>query len=213
MATMNMTSISPSPISSFGISAEVEQLLLKSQSEDMKSSKANVKAKGTFIEHKREERIQNLQDRIQALAQGQNGCLKFLKVAAIVGGAIAGVVSAGATVAATAAAIAASAAITTTTTMTAAAIVSAALGGIEQITNGLLQLQEALKQKKLVLNSAQRQQIQMIITETKKWIEDEKSNLENITSSQKQSLDNFHQTLSDLEESFKAMSQIGQNPA
>mgnify|MGYP000887125876 CR=1 FL=1 len=53
----------------------------------------------------------------------------------------------------------------------------------------------------------------MIITETKKWIEDEKSNLENINSSQKQSLENFHQTLSDLEESFKAMGQIGQNPA
>ncbi len=195
-----MTVLASNNISSFGVVNEAEQQILISYEEDNKAAKTSVKYKERALEKFREERIENLQDRLNMLAQGQGGCLKFLKAIVCVAAAVSSVISGGTSLGLLATASALTSAMT---------IASAALSAIGAITQGLEQLHEALKQKKLILNDAQGQQIMAIINETQKWIEDEKNLLDGVHQDQKQSLEEYKLNLKDLEESFSAMINIG----
>lgn len=183
-------------LSSFGVMTEVENQLLKSENENKKVQKTVIESKTEDLKHKRQERIDNLQERIKMVGQGQSGCLKFLKIVTIVASAVMAPFTAGASMGLTAG------------TTAALQIATAALSAIGAIVGGLEQLQEALKQSKLTLNQAEGQQILAIITETKKWIEDEQNLLQEATQNQRESLEEYKFMLSELEESFSTMNNV-----
>ena len=189
-----MTTVAPTGFSSFGVVAEAEQQILTSQNEEMKAAKTSVKYKEKVLEKSREERIENLQDRIKSLASGHSGCLKFLKIITFVASVVTIPFTGGAS-------------------LTLAAAVSAILAAVGGIVSGVGQLLDALQQKKLILNQAQGQQILAIMQETKKWIEDEQNILKEASEDQKQTLEGFKMTLNDLEESFSAMVNIEERSA
>lgn len=190
-----MPSIASTGVSSFGVVNDVEQQLLKSQNGDFKTNKSSINYKKTSLQKQREDHLKNLQDRIKMAAHGQNGCLKVLKVVTIVAGAVGAAFTGGASLMG---AVSATALITT-----------AAIGAAGKIVDGLQQLEEAMKEKKLMLNEAQSKQIMGLIEETKKWIDDEKVHSDDLNQEQSQSLEEFASTLADLEQSFSAMTKVG----
>lgn len=191
MATV--TAGSAGNLSSFGVVNEAEQQLLQSEAEEKKIQKSSVQYKQKALEKYHEQKIDNLQERLKALAGGHGGCIKFLKVISFVAMAIAAPITGGASLALEGAALAA---------MT---IATAALTAIGKITDALIQLEEAMKDKKLILNQAEGLQIMAIIDETKKWIEDSKSQLKEAGEREQESFDEFYQMLQNLEASFQTM--------
>lgn len=188
-----MSGIQTGNISAFGVVNEAEQQLLTSEAEEQKVRKSSVNDKKEVLQKHREERIDNLQDRIKMLGQGQSGCLKFLKIITLVGSALSAPFTFGSS-------LGLSLAITS-----AIRIASAVLTGVGAITSGLEQLKEAMREKKILLNKSEGQQILALISETEKWIEDEKSQLTDSNRREKESLDEYKQTLKDLEGSFQSM--------
>lgn len=191
----SMTTVTSNGISSFGVLNEAEQQLLTSENEEKKIKKTTIKTNEKFLDKKRQERIDNLEERLEMLGKGRSGCLKFLKIFTIVVSVVSAVFTGGASLSA----LAISAAVR---------IASAAVMAIGAITTGLEQLKEAMGQKKIILNQAEGQNILAIIMETEKWIEDEKSQLKESQIREQESLEEYKHSLKDLEESFKSMIQI-----
>ncbi|MDO8518800.1 MAG: hypothetical protein Q7T11_01395 [Deltaproteobacteria bacterium] len=179
-------------VSAFGVVQEAENQLLSSEMEDRKVRKSAVNDKKEILHKSREERIENLHDRIKMLGSGGNRCLKFLKAITMIASIVATPFTAGASLSL----------IALSTAMTVAMAVVPALAAV---TKGLEQLKEAMHQKKLVMNKSEGQQILAIIAETEKWIDDEKNQLNDSNKREKDSLDEYRQTLKDLEESFQTM--------
>lgn len=181
-----MTTVPSTSISSFGVVAEAENQILISEHEKARAAKTSIKTKKESLEQQRQERIDNLQERLKMMASSHGGCLKFLKVITLVASVISTPFTAGASA-------------------SLATAVSAILSAVGGIVTGLEQLKEAMKQKNLLLNQAEGQQILAIITETKKWIEDEQNLLQEASQSQRESLEEYKFMLSELEESFSTM--------
>lgn len=184
-----MTPVAASNLSSFGVVNEAEQQILTSEGEEKKTQKASINDQKKSVEKLHEQRQENFEKRLHMLASGHAGCLKFLKVITMVASAIAAPLTAGASVGI-------------------ATAVIAALTAVSGIVEGLGQLEEAMQQKKLVLNKAEGQQILMLIQDTQKWIDDSKSHLDDSNTRERDALDQYSQQLIDLETSFKTMIQI-----
>ncbi len=177
-----MTTIAASNLSSFGVINEAEQQILNSEGEEKKTQKASVNDQQKSVQKFHEQRQENIEKRLHMLASGHAGCLKFLKIITMVVSAIAAPVTGGA---------------------------SLGIGGaVVAIIDSLGQLKEAIKQKKLVLNQADGQQILELIQETQKWIDDSKSHLNDSNTRERGALDQYSQQLLDLETSFKTRIQI-----
>lgn len=187
----------PNKISSFGVVNEAQHQILQSQDEDKKIHRSSVRDKQKLLERKREERIENLEERLKALASGRGGCLKFLQVISIVAAVVAAPISGGSSL---------GLGLGLSSMMTAAtAIASAALGAIGALTEGLMMLKDAMKQKRILLNAAEEKMIMSIINETEKWVEDEKAALDHSNEQERESLEEYKSMLQDLERSFEAM--------
>lgn len=171
-------------ISSFGIVNEAQQQILQSLNEDKKIRKSSIQDKQKILERKREERIDNLEDRLKALASGRSECLQFIKVVTIVASAVAAPLTGG----------------------TSLGIgLGLVIGAIGAVSEGLMQLKAAMKNKEIVLNRAEEKTILAIINETEKWVEDEKTALEHSNERERLSLEEHKAMLQDLEGAIGSM--------
>ncbi|HBF12830.1 MAG TPA: hypothetical protein DDW49_05500 [Deltaproteobacteria bacterium] len=181
-----MTSIYTNNAIGFGVLNQAEQQILRNEAETQKSQKSEIRTKNSFVQKKREERIQNLQDRLKMMSQGHGGCLKALKIIATVAAVVAAPFTGGTTL----------------------AIIVAVTAVLNTVATQLEQLKIALQQKNIVLNKAEGAQISAFIEETQKWVEDEKMNLHASKKKETQSLEEYQQTLRDLEHSIQSMIQV-----
>lgn len=178
-------------ISSFGILNQAEQEILKSENETKEVYKSSIETNKSFLEQKRQERIDNLEERLRLLAKNNGGgCLKFLKVISIVVAAVTAPLSGG------------------LLSLPLAKAVSLVLNAISSVVEGLEKLKAAMHQKEILLNQAGGQDLLRLIQETSEWIDDEKKFLDESNIREKESLEAYRQSLRDLEKSFESMIRV-----
>lgn len=170
--------------SSMAIAAEVHTQMVASNAEDSKVQKNRVKSKHEEIKQQRQERLDNLEERIKLLAKGNNKCLKALKAITMVLAIAAAPFTGGSSVA------------------IAIAVCSAVIGALAK---GLEVGQKGKKDKKLALNAADTKEITAIIQLTEKILNEEKSRLGQTNKRQSNAIEEYQQQLQDLQLGYEQL--------
>lgn len=193
----SQTIIDHQGLSTFSTINDATHSLINNQREIQKSHKSKINDHQKHLKQKREERLQNLEDRLRQVSQNHKGCMKSLRVISIVITSLAGFASMGTALPGLGGALSAM--------KIASKTIFAISESLNQLIGGLEELKEASQQKKLLINEAHAKEILAIIQETEKWIEEEKEGLKTSQKKEKRILEEHQSKLIELEKSYQSM--------